>query len=121
MTFDQPNEVNRGPPIYFLPRWAAKTIEVVGVDAADASCGSQTRSQKQHAIVALMTCVLETSDPITYSYIEGWLEWEHTMKTGIDSLSKNHTWELVPRPQGKNIVKCRWVYRTKFTSEGVVE
>jgi hypothetical protein len=39
----------------------------------------------------------------------------------LDSLSKNHTWELVPQPQGKNVVKCRWVYRTKFTFEGVVE
>jgi hypothetical protein len=68
-----------------------------------------------------MTCVLETSNPATYSDVEGWLEWEQTMKTRIDYLSKNHTWDLVPRPQGKNIVKCRWVYRTKFTSEGVVE
>jgi hypothetical protein len=39
----------------------------------------------------------------------------------IDSLSKNHTWDLVPQLQGKNVVKCRWVYRTKFTFEGVVE
>jgi len=37
------------------------------------------------------------------------------------SLMKNQTWDLVPRPQGKNVRKCRWVYNTKFTSEGVVE
>jgi hypothetical protein len=43
------------------------------------------------------------------------------MQKEIDSLSKNQTWDLVPRPQGENIVKCRWVYRTKFTSKGVVE
>jgi hypothetical protein len=36
-------------------------------------------------------------------------------------LSKNHTWELVPRPQGNHIVKYQWIYRNKFTSEGVVE
>jgi hypothetical protein len=34
---------------------------------------------------------------------------------------ENHTWELFPWPQGKNIVKCQWVYKTKFTSEGVFE
>jgi hypothetical protein len=34
---------------------------------------------------------------------------------------KNHTWDLVPPPQGKNIVKCRWVYKNKFTSEGFFE
>jgi hypothetical protein len=43
------------------------------------------------------------------------------MKKEIDSLSKNHTWNLVPQPQGMSIVKCRWVYRTKFTSKGVFE
>jgi hypothetical protein len=43
------------------------------------------------------------------------------MKTEMDSLMKNHIWDLLLEPQGKNIVKCRWVYKTKFTSKGVVE
>lgn len=43
------------------------------------------------------------------------------MLTQTDSLLKNHTWDLVPRLQGKNVVKCCWVYKTKFTSIGVVE
>jgi len=43
------------------------------------------------------------------------------MKIEINYLSKNHTWDLVPLPQFKNIVRCQWDYGTKFTSEGVVE
>ena len=39
----------------------------------------------------------------------------------MDSLEKNHTLDLLPRPHGKNIVKCQWVYRTKFTCEGSIE
>jgi hypothetical protein len=61
--------VNRGSPVSLLPRWAAKTIEYVGVDVEYASCGRQTRIQKKHAIVSLLTRVLETLDPITYSYV----------------------------------------------------
>ena len=38
----------------------------------------------------------------------------------MDSLKKNHTWDLVPRPLGKKIVKCRQVYQTKFTSKGAI-
>lgn len=43
------------------------------------------------------------------------------MTEEYDSLFKNQTWELVPRPQGNNIVKYQWVYKKTFTSEGVFE
>ena len=43
------------------------------------------------------------------------------MQLEMDYLEKNHICDLVPRPQGKNIFKCQWVYQTKFTFEGVVE
>jgi hypothetical protein len=65
--------------------------------------------------------VLQTFDLVTYSDAQGQLEWEQAMKKEMDSLVKNQIWNLVPQPQGKNIVKCRWVYKTKFTSKVVVE
>jgi hypothetical protein len=37
-----------------------------------------------------------------------------------NSLLKNNTWELVHCPQGNNVVKQKWVYMIKFTSNGVV-
>jgi len=43
------------------------------------------------------------------------------MQEKMDSLVKNHNWDLVPQLQGKKIVKCEWVYKTKFTFEGVIE
>lgn len=43
------------------------------------------------------------------------------MQHEMDSLEKNQTWDLVPQLTNKNVVKCRWVYRTKFTSNSVVE
>jgi hypothetical protein len=33
----------------------------------------------------------------------------------------NDTWDLVPLPKGRKLVKYKWVYRTKYASDGSVE
>ena len=33
----------------------------------------------------------------------------------------NDTWDLVPLPKGRKLVRCKWVYRTKYESDGGVE
>jgi hypothetical protein len=37
------------------------------------------------------------------------------------SLMENDTWDLVPLPKGRKLVRCKWVYRTKYASDGSVE
>ena len=39
------------------------------------------------------------------------------MESEMDSIEKNQTWELVPLPQGKNSLPCKWVYKLKVTSD----
>jgi hypothetical protein len=34
---------------------------------------------------------------------------------------ENDTWDLVPLPKGRKLVICKWVYRTKYASDGSVE
>lgn len=31
----------------------------------------------------------------------------------MDFLMKNKTWVLVPKPQGKSIMDCKWIYNVK--------
>ena len=38
------------------------------------------------------------------------------MKEEFHSLQKNDTWELVIHPLWRNLVKCKWVFKTKFTT-----
>ena len=40
-------------------------------------------------------------------------EWMEAMQEEMDSLHKNHTYELVKLPKGKKALKNKWVYRTK--------
>lgn len=43
-------------------------------------------------------------------------KWQEAMKSKIDSLKKNQTWELVEKPKGQHIVGCKWLFKIK---EGV--
>ena len=48
-------------------------------------------------------------------------QWKEAMKSEYSSLIKNDTWELVPPPEGKNIVGSRWVLKVKRNEDGSID
>jgi hypothetical protein len=34
---------------------------------------------------------------------------------------EKNTWDLLPLPKGRKLVKCKWVYKTKYALDGSVE
>ena len=47
-------------------------------------------------------------------------KWIAAMKEEFDSLGKHGTMELVPRPEGRKTITCKWVYRIKYDANGNV-
>ena len=45
----------------------------------------------------------------------------HAMETEIRALETNHTWSMVPLPSGNHPIACKWVYKIKYNSNGIVE
>lgn len=41
--------------------------------------------------------------------IETRTKWEHAMDKDMKSLILNHSWDLVPLPEGKNELNKKWV------------
>ena len=35
-------------------------------------------------------------------------------------INKNDTWELVDKPEEKNVIDVKWVYRTKYNPDGSI-
>lgn len=104
-----------------LPRWETKTIEATRAYASDVNDSTKTRNQKQRGSVALVACILDACDHDTYVDAGGQPKWANVMVVKHHSVMKNQIWDLVPQPKEMNLVKCPWVYKTMFTSKGVVE
>jgi Reverse transcriptase (RNA-dependent DNA polymerase) len=43
------------------------------------------------------------------------------MSEELIAMNKNHTWDIIPLPEGKKPVGCRWIYKIEFNSDGTIE
>ncbi|KAL0549968.1 hypothetical protein IC582_014463 [Cucumis melo] len=43
------------------------------------------------------------------------------MEEEVDTLKKNHTWDLVPKPKDVKPISCKWVYKVKTRADGTIE
>ena len=48
-------------------------------------------------------------------------KWIQAIKEEMKALQKNDTWALMPLPERKKIVGCRWVFSIKHKVDGSVE
>ena len=54
-----------------------------------------------------MVSQVASEEPATVSGALHDKNWASAMQAEYDALQRNHTWRLVPRPQGKNIIDCK--------------
>lgn len=48
-------------------------------------------------------------------------EWKAAIQSELDSLKASNTWELVPRPKDRKVIKCKWVFRKKYDENGHIQ
>ena len=46
--------------------------------------------------------------------------WVKAMNEELDQIENNKTWELVPKPQDKNVIGTKWVFKNKVNENGQV-
>jgi hypothetical protein len=42
------------------------------------------------------------------------------MNEELDQIEKNNTWEMVQRPEGKNVIGSKWIFKNKLNEQGQV-
>ena len=48
------------------------------------------------------------------------MDWKKAINKEIEALQRNTTWELVPLPEGKKTVGCRWIFTAKLNLDGSI-
>jgi hypothetical protein len=69
---------------------------------------------------AYMSKVVQIPDPNSFDEAKAKKKWVNAMQEEIDALAENKTWDLVKLLIGKNVIGCKWVYKTKYDSNGNV-
>ena len=65
-----------------------------------------------------------TDDPSTISEalnLKDKDQWLQAIHSEYNSIIENETFELVPRPESKPIVKCKWILKKKYKSDGSID
>lgn len=80
--------------------------------------------ETQHALLAgISTTQPRIPDPATLQqalsspYSQ---QWQKAMEEEMAALSRNSTWELVPRPPNTTPIGVKWVFKTKYDSNGEI-
>ena len=46
--------------------------------------------------------------------------WQQAVKEELEAIEKNNTWKLVSLSDGKKIIGLKWIYKTKFNTDGSI-
>ena len=67
----------------------------------------------------LSKCIV--TEPSSFLEVVQQPTWVDGMVEEYDSIIKNSSWEIVPRPVDKSVVGSRWIYKVKKAVDGNVE
>jgi hypothetical protein len=70
---------------------------------------------------AFLTSISNVHEPKNFKEAQSQPVLQQAMHKELKALTENHTWSIVSLPAGKEVVGCRWIFKTKFKSDGTVD
>ncbi|XP_068317167.1 uncharacterized protein [Pyrus communis] len=78
-------------------------------------------SKVSSSFATFLSAINEAREPQSFQEANLHSEWRNAMAEELQALHENNTWTIVKLPKGKKAVGSRWVYKTKFHSDGTIE
>jgi hypothetical protein len=86
----------------------------------DINEGVQTRRKLIKDTEQSHVAFLSMIEPTNFEEASKEEEWIRAMNEELDQIEKNNTWKLVPRPENKNVIGSKWVFKNKMNEKGQV-
>nr|GFB64349.1 retrovirus-related Pol polyprotein from transposon TNT 1-94 [Tanacetum cinerariifolium] len=81
---------------------------------------SSVRTRGQLANLCLFSCLLSSIKPANMAEALRDADWVRAMQEELDQFSKLKVWRLVPRPEGKPVIKTKWIFKNKKDERSLV-
>ena len=81
----------------------------------------QIRPPPRYNDYALMTNLMNISEPMNYKQAKDKAELVEAMNEEYNSIVKNQTWELTELPEDKTPIGYKWLFKYKVKSDGSIE
>ncbi|KAL3838972.1 hypothetical protein ACJIZ3_023563 [Penstemon smallii] len=70
---------------------------------------------------AHLTTASVPEEPTSVPQASKYHEWRNAMQLEFDALMTTKTWTLVPPSPNQNLIGCKWIFKTKFRSDGSID
>nr|GEW84880.1 hypothetical protein [Tanacetum cinerariifolium] len=74
---------------------------------------SSVRTRGQLANSCLFSCLLSSIEPANVAEALRDADWVSTMQDELDQFARLKVWRLVHQPEGKTIIKTKWIFKNK--------
>jgi Reverse transcriptase (RNA-dependent DNA polymerase) len=72
-------------------------------------------------IFKILTSISKEQEPTQYYKAIKNERWRKAIREELNALEKNKTWVITQLPKDKKPVGCKWVFKIKYNSDGIVE
>nr|GEW75419.1 reverse transcriptase domain-containing protein [Tanacetum cinerariifolium] len=81
---------------------------------------SSVRTRGQLANLCLFSCLISSIEPANVAKSLRDADWVSAMQEELDQFTRLKVWRLVPRPEGKTIIKTKWIFKNKKDESSLV-
>nr|GEY96216.1 retrovirus-related Pol polyprotein from transposon TNT 1-94 [Tanacetum cinerariifolium] len=78
------------------------------------------RTKGQLANLCLFLCLLSSIEPANVAEALRDADWVSAMQEELDQFARLKVWRLVPRPEGKSVIKTKWIFKNKKDESSLV-